>query len=126
MLPYVSYTRAIRHGVQLTQIHIDSTLEELAHKRDNLSSAHAQATLEGQSSRHVLSLTHGPLHAFLEKAELGALRNGVTHGQLDHMVSSTQGDHIVEEARLLDIIVIFEMELFRLKIVFAQWTREER
>ena len=69
----------------------------------------------------MLCVEHGFGHALFEETELGALRDGVADGELDHVVGpGEQRDHVVKNAGTLDVRAVFEVELLRLEVVLVE------
>jgi len=104
-----------------TEIHIYTAREELADHFDHVGAAHAQFSREGEALGDVLGGEHGAVHALFEEAELGALRDGVAHGELDHVVATLEGNHVVVHARPRDLGVVFEVEFLSLEVALSQW-----
>lgn len=73
----------------------------------------------------MLRLSHLVRHLLLEVAELGALRDGVRHGELDHVVSAPEGNHIVENPRPGDLGRVLEVELLGLEVFFVEGGEHE-
>ena len=75
-----------KRGGRLTEVDVDAAFEEAAEDLDDFCPRHVELSREGEVFGDVLGVLHGLGHALLEEAELGALRNGVADGQLDHVV----------------------------------------
>ncbi len=91
------------------QVNIDATLEQPAQDPDHLLALQSQLPGERQFARDIPGLIHRMRHTLLEERQLRALRDGVRHGQFDHMVRArVQGDHVVEDARssLLPLLLL--------------------
>jgi hypothetical protein len=74
----------------------------------------------------VLGVEHRLGHALLKEAELGALRDGVADGELDHVVGARQQrEHVVEDARPLHVGAVFKEELLCLKVLLFPGPRDE-
>lgn len=70
---------------------------------------------------------HGLAHALLKRAQLCALRDGVRDAKLHHVVGPReQRDHVVEDARVLDLRAVLEMKLLCLVVVGIEWADDER
>lgn len=118
---------AFQAGTGLTKIDVYATLEELPEDFENFGPIHVQLTRKCKSLRHVLSTFHRLRHALLEEAEFGTLGNGMTDGQLDHVVGSGKKcDHIVEDARAFHVGAVLEVELLSLKVVLIKGPSSER
>jgi hypothetical protein len=134
MLDAVRYTDDVRIGGKLqeregkggwlTQIDIDPAFEEAAEDLDDLGARHVELSREGEAFGHVLRVQHRLGHALLEEAELGALRDGVADGKFDHVVGAgEERDHVVEDARALDVGTVLEVEFLRFKVHLIQGPR---
>jgi hypothetical protein len=106
-----------------TEVHVYAAREELADHLDDVCPAHAQLAGEGEPLGDVLGGQHGAVHALFEEAQLGALGDGVAHGELDHVVSALQGDHVVVDARARYLRVVLEVELLRLEVALGERPR---
>jgi hypothetical protein len=110
-----------------TKIDVNPTLEESSQNLDNLRPRHTQLSRQREPFGHMLCIKHSLAHPFLEKAQLRALRNGMTDGQFHHVIALWQeSNHIVEHPRPLQIGAVFEMELLRLEIGLVQRARNQR
>jgi hypothetical protein len=70
----------------------------------------------------VLGFHHGVVHTLFEKAQLGALSNGMADGQLHHVIRPRQQrNHVIEDARPVDVGSILEVKLLRLVLILAEW-----
>jgi hypothetical protein len=112
-------------GLGRTNVDVNAAFEEAAQDFEDIGSLHVKIARESQAFRYVLDVEHRLGHALFEEAELGALRDGVADGQLYHVVGpAKQRDHVVENARALDIIAIFEVKLLRLKVRLVERPRD--
>lgn len=111
-----------RVGERRTEVHVDTACEELADHLDDIGAAHAQLAGEGEALGHVLGGQHGAAHALLEQTQFGALGDGVAHGELDHVVSALQRDHVVVNSWARYLGVVLEVKLLGLKVTFSQWS----
>ena len=108
------------------QVDLDARRVQPAEDLDDVLALHAQPAREREPLRHVLGLEHGRAHALLEEGQLGALRDGVAHGQLDHVVAALERDDVVEQARSRDGRVVLEVQLLGLEVLFELGPRRER
>jgi hypothetical protein len=103
-------------GRRRTEIDVYARCEELPDHLHDVGAPHAQFACQREALGHVLRGKHGAAHALFEQAELCALRDGVAHSQLDHVVSALQGDHVVVHAWAWDLGVVLEVELLGLEV----------
>ena len=101
------------------EVDVDAGHEEPAHDADDFLALHAEVAAEREAAGDGLRRGHGVGHALLEEGELGRLRDGVRHGELDHVVAAAEGDHVVEDARPGDRRVVFEVEFLGFEVVFV-------
>lgn len=110
-----------------TEVDIHAALEQPPQHLDNLVTAHVKVSRRSHRLGHGQRPLHRLAHALLKRAQLSALRDGVRDAELHHVVGPRkQRDHVVEDARVLDLRAVLEVELLGLVVVGIEGADDER